>query len=116
MKTYDCVVIGGGVVGASIFNKLVRLGKSVALLDKASDVSTGASKANSGIVHAGYDPVPNTLKAKLNVEGSEIFPKLCKRLNVPIKNCGALVVGDDMEKIKNLYERGKQNGVKRLEI
>lgn len=116
MKTYDCVVIGGGVVGASIFNKLVRLGKSVALLDKASDVSTGASKANSGIVHAGYDPMPNTLKAKLNVEGSEIFPKLCKRLNVPIKNCGALVVGDDMEKIKNLYERGKQNGVKRLEI
>lgn len=116
MKTYDCVVIGGGVVGASIFNKLVRLGKSVALLDKASDVATGASKANSGIVHAGYDPMPNTLKAKLNVEGSEIFPKLCKRLNVPIKNCGALVVGDDMEKIKNLYERGKQNGVKRLEI
>ena len=116
MKTYDCVVIGGGVVGASIFNKLVRLGNSVALLDKASDVSTGASKANSGIVHAGYDPMPNTLKAKLNVEGSEIFPKLCKRLNVPIKNCGALVVGDDMEKIKNLYERGKQNGVKRLEI
>ena len=116
MKTYDCVVIGGGVVGASIFNKLVRLGKSVALLDKASDVSTGASKANSGIVHAGYDPMPNTLKAKLNVEGSQIFPKLCKRLNVPIKNCGALVVGDDMEKIKNLYERGKQNGVKRLEI
>ena len=116
MKTYDCVVIGGGVVGASIFNKLVRLGKSVALLDKASDVSTGASKANSGIVHAGYDPMPNTLKAKLNVEGSQIFPKLCKRLNVPIKNCGALVVGDDMEKIKNLYERGKQNGVKKLEI
>lgn len=116
MKTYDCVVIGGGVVGASIFNKLVRLGNSVALLDKASDVATGASKANSGIVHAGYDPMPNTLKAKLNVEGSELFPKLCRRLNVPIKNCGALVVGDDIEKIRTLYERGKQNGVKKLEI
>lgn len=116
MKTYDCVVIGGGVVGASIFNKLVRLGNSVALLDKASDVATGASKANSGIVHAGYDPMPNTLKAKLNVEGSELFPKLCRRLDVPIKNCGALVVGDDMEKIRTLYERGKQNGVKKLEI
>ena len=54
-KVFDCCVIGGGVVGAAIFNKVVRVGKSCLLLDKASDVATGASKANSGIVHAGYE-------------------------------------------------------------
>lgn len=113
---FDVVVIGGGVVGTSVFNKLVRMGKKVALIDKASDVATGASKANSAIIHAGYDPVPNTLKAKLNVEGSNLYPMLCKRLNIPLKNCGALVVGDDVEKINNLYERGKKNGVKKLSI
>lgn len=112
----DCLVIGGGVVGAAIFNKLTRIGKRVALIDKASDVATGASKANSGIVHAGHDPEPGTLKAKLNVEGSGIFPALCKRLSVPLKNCGALVVGDDYNKVKALYDRGQINKVKGLEI
>lgn len=110
-KVFDCIVIGGGVVGASIFNKLVRLGKSCVLLDKASDVATGASKANSGLVHAGYDPAPGTLKAKLNVRGSKLFPSICKRLGVKLNRCGALVVGDDEEKVRALYLRGKQNGV-----
>ena len=115
-KNYDCLIIGGGVVGCAVFNKLIRIGKKVALVEKASDVATGASKANSGIVHAGYDPEPGTLKAKLNVEGSRIFPKLCKRLHVPLKKCGALVVGDNREKIQNLYDRGQKNGVKDLHI
>ena len=113
---YDVAVIGGGVVGCSVFNKLVRLGKSVVLIDKAADVATGASKANSGLIHAGYDPAPNTLKAKLNVEGSKLYPSICKRLSVPLKTVGALVVGDDIEKIKNLYERGITNGVEGLSI
>ncbi len=110
-KVFDCCVIGGGVVGAAIFNKVVRVGKSCLLLDKASDVATGASKANSGIVHAGYDPEPNTLKAKLNVRGNALFPSLCERLNVPLLRCGALVVGDDESKIQALQQRAKQNGV-----
>ena len=113
---YDSIIIGGGVVGTAIFNKLVRIGKKVALIDKASDVSTGASKANSGLVHAGYDPEPGTLKAKLNVRGSELFPKLTKRLHVPYKRTGALVVGDNKEMLERLYERGKRNGVKELSI
>ena len=113
---YDSMIIGGGVVGTAIFNKLVRIGKKVALIDKASDVSTGASKANSGLVHAGYDPEPGTLKAKLNVRGSELFPKLTKRLHVPYKRTGALVVGDNKEMLERLYERGKRNGVKELSI
>lgn len=111
-KIYDVLIVGGGVVGCAIFNKLTRIGKKAVLIDKASDVATGASKANSGIVHAGYDPVPGTLKAKLNIRGSKLFPSLCKRLNVPYKKCGALVLGDNREMVENLYERGKQNGVK----
>lgn len=113
MKTvYDCLVIGAGVVGASIFNKLTRVGKKCLMLDKASDVATGASKANSGLVHAGYDPEPGSLKAKLNVRGNKLYPQLCKRLGVPLQKCGAIVVGDDFEKVENLFERGLQNGVK----
>ena len=77
-KVFDVAIIGAGVVGTAIFNKLTRIGKKVLLLDKASDVATGASKANSGLVHAGYDPMPGTLKAKLNVKGNKMFPKLCK--------------------------------------
>lgn len=113
---YDAIIVGGGVVGTAIFNKLVRIGKKVALIDKASDVATGASKANSGLVHAGYDPEPGSLKAKLNVRGSELFPKLSKRLHVPYKRIGALVVGGEREMIERLFERGKQNGVKNLSI
>lgn len=111
IKVFDCLIIGAGVVGASVFNKLTRLGKKCLLLDKASDVATGASKANSGLVHAGYDPKPGTLKAKLNIRGNALFPKICKRLGVKLNRCGALVVGDDQEKIDKLYERGVQNGV-----
>lgn len=115
-KIFDCIVIGGGVVGCSIFNKLVRIGKKTALLDSASDVATGATKANSGLIHAGYDPEPNTLKAKLNVRGNHLFPSICARLGVDIKKTGALVVGDDQEKINNLYSRGITNGVEHMHI
>lgn len=111
-KVFDCCVIGAGVVGASICNKMTRIGKSCLLIDKASDVATGASKANSGIVHAGYDPKPDSLMAKLNVRGNKLFPSICKRLSVKICKCGSLVVGDDKEKIQSLYERGLQNKVK----
>lgn len=110
-EIFDCLVIGAGIVGASIFNKMTRIGKSCLLLDKASDVATGASKANSGLVHSGHDPKPNSLKAKLNVRGNHLYPEICQRLGVKINKCGALVVGDDAEKIEALFERGKQNGV-----
>ena len=110
-KIFDVAVIGAGVVGASIFNKLTRIGKSCVMIDKASDVATGASKANSGIVHAGYDPKPNSLKAILNVKGNKMFPAICKRLGIKLLRCGALVVGDDETQIEALYQRGLQNGV-----
>ncbi len=110
-KIYDCLIVGAGVVGASVFNKLTRIGKKCAMIDHASDVATGASKANSGLVHAGYDPEPGSLKAKLNVRGTALMPEICQRLGVPLKKCGALVVGDDAEKIANLKARGDANGV-----
>ncbi|MBP3619070.1 MAG: FAD-dependent oxidoreductase [Clostridia bacterium] len=108
---FDCAIIGAGVIGVSVFNKLTRLGKKCLLLDKASDVATGASKANSGLVHAGYDPEPGTLKAKMNVRGNFLFPRICKRLGIKLNKCGAMVVGDDEEKIKTLYDRGVKNKV-----
>jgi len=110
-KIFDVAIIGAGVIGASIFNKLVRVGKRCLMIDKASDVATGASKANSGLVHAGYDPEPNTLKAKLNVRGNKLYPKICKRLGIKLTKCGALVLGGDKEKIQELFDRGKANGV-----
>lgn len=110
-KIFDCVIIGAGVVGVSIFNKLTRIGKTCLMIDKASDVATGASKANSGLVHAGYDPQPDTLKAKLNVRGNKLYPKICKRLGVKLTKCGAMVVGDDDAQVQRLYERGLTNKV-----
>ena len=113
---YDVAILGGGVVGCAILNKLTRLGKKVVLLEKNSDVATETSKANSGIVHAGFDAKPNSLKAKLNVRGAKLFPQLCEELKVPFVNNGALVIGSDMFKVQELYNRGKVNGVDGLEV
>ena len=110
-NVFDVLIVGGGVVGACVLNKLTRIGKKCLLIDKASDVATGASKANSGLVHAGYDPKPNTLKAKLNIRGNKLYPKLCKRLGVKLDKCGALVLGDDETQLDNLYQRGLENKV-----
>jgi len=113
---YDYAIIGGGVVGSAIFNKLTRLGQKCVLLEKGDDVALGASRANSGIVHSGYDCEENSLKAKLNVLGNKMFPSLCKELSVPFVECGSVVVGNDLEKIEILKKRGQANGVSGLEI
>ncbi len=118
MENFEVAIIGAGIVGASLFSELTRKGVSAVLLEKSSDVSNGSTKANSGIVHAGYDPVPNTLKAKFNIRGSQIFPSVCKRLNVPIKQCGTLVVSPESGRaaLEELLARGIQNGVSGLRI
>ena len=113
-KVYDVAVFGGGVVGAMIFSDLSRAGYKAVLIEKELDVATGMSKANSGLVHAGFDAKPNTLKAILNVRGNKMYPAVCKRLGVKLKNCGAFVVGDNLDAVKELYNRGMQNGVKNL--
>lgn len=113
---YDVAILGGGIVGTSVLNKLTKLGVKAVLLEKGSDVSVGTTKANSGIVHAGFDAKTGSLKAILNKRGSELFPKLCEELGVPYKQNGAIVIGNDMSKIKALYDRGITNGVQGLEI
>ena len=119
MDVFDVIVIGCGVSGAAIAYELSRYDLNVAVLEKENDVATGATKANSGIMHAGFDPKPGTLMAKLNVRGVELARKVCKKLDVPYKECGAMVVAfSDEEKpiLERLYQQGVANGVKNQEI
>ncbi len=116
---YDIAIIGAGVIGASIFRELMRYDLKVAIIDKENDVSMGTTKANSAIVHAGYDPKVGTLMAKYNLKGNEMFEEICNELSVPFKRNGSLVIGfdeEDMETIKELYENGNKVGVKGLQI
>ena len=113
---FDYAIIGGGVVGSAILNKLTRLGKSCVLLEKESDVGFGSSKANSAIIHTGFDCTPGTLKAQLNVRGAKLFPEIAKRLGVKIVNNGHLVVGNDLEHLKELKVKVKRMGLRALEL
>ena len=116
---YDVAIIGAGIIGASIFRELMKYDLNVVVIEKENDVAMGTSKANSAIVHAGYDPKAGTLMAKYNVKGNEMFEELCKDLSVPFKRNGSLVIAfdeEEMNTIKSLYENGKKNGVKGLEI
>ncbi|MCR3758126.1 NAD(P)/FAD-dependent oxidoreductase [Clostridium felsineum] len=116
---YDVAIIGAGVIGCSIFRELTKYNLKVVVLEKERDVSMGTSKANSAIVHAGYDPEEGTLMAKYNVKGNEMFEELCKELSVPFKRNGSLVLAfdrEDMSKVKHLYENGTKLGVKGLKI
>ncbi len=116
---YDIIIIGGGVNGCSIGRELSRYNLKTALLEKASDVCEGTSKANSGICHAGYDAKPGTLKAKLNVEGASMMEALSRELNFEYKKCGSYVLcfsKDDEDRLKELYDRGIKNQVSGLKI
>ena len=120
MKTiYDVAVIGGGVVGGTILRELSRYKLKSVLLEKGSDVSLGQSRANSGIVHAGYDAKPNTLKAKFNVLGNKMMEFYARELGVKYKNNGSLVIAfdeKDLSVLKELKNRGETNGVEDIEI
>lgn len=116
---YDVAVIGAGVVGSLITRELSKYNIKVALLERCNDCAMGATKANSAIVHAGFDAMPGTLKAKLNVRGVELMKKVCKELNVPLKNNGALVVAfseDELPHLEELKKRGEKNGVPNLRV
>lgn len=116
---YDVVIIGAGVIGTSIFRELTKYNVKVAMVEKENDVSMGTSKANSAIIHAGYDPKAGTLMAKLNVKGNEMFGDICDELDVPFKRNGSLVLAfddEELESVKKLYENGNKIGVKGLRI
>ncbi|MDO6356010.1 NAD(P)/FAD-dependent oxidoreductase [Caloramator sp. CAR-1] len=116
---FDVIIIGAGIVGVSIARELSRYDLKCLVIEKSNDVANGSTKANSGIVHAGYDAKEGTLKAKFNVLGSQMYEEVCKELDVPYKRNGSLVLAfddEDMKQIETLYERGLKNGVKELAI
>lgn len=116
---YDVLIIGAGVSGAASARELSRYNVNVCVLEKEEDVCCGTSKANSAIVHAGYDAENGSLMAKLNVQGNEMMEQLSKDLDFPFKRNGSLVIcraEEDMPNLQALYERGVKNGVKELRI
>ena len=118
-QTYDIAIIGAGVTGVLTARELSRYALRVALLERRNDVATGTTKANSAIVHAGFDAPVGSLKAKLNVQGTAMMPGLCETLHVPYKNTGSLVLAfdaQDREMLDELKVRGEQNGVPGLKI
>lgn len=116
---YDAVIIGAGVVGAMIARELTKYNLKICVLEKENDVACGATKANSAIVHAGFDAKTGTLKAKLNVRGSKMMKKVTDELGVKYKNNGSLVIGfddNDLKTIQKLFNQGNENGVEDLRI
>lgn len=116
---YDVAIIGAGVVGCAIARELSRYSVKACVIEKCEDVCCGTSKANSAIIHAGYDAVPGTLKAELNVIGNAMMDELSRDLDFPFRRNGSLVVmykGDDRAKLEELLERGKKNNVPGLVI
>ena len=116
---FDAIVIGGGVIGGTILRELTKYRLSVCLLEKEDDVCMGQSKANSGIVHAGFDAEPGSLKAKFNVLGNKMMAEYTKELGIKYANNGSLVVAfseDELPILEKLKNRGEENGVTDLEL
>lgn len=116
---YDCIVIGAGAIGSAIARELSRYSGKFLVLESQEDVCSGTTKANSAIVHAGYDAVPGSKKALYNVRGSELMEDLSKELDFPYDRIGSLVIcrkDQDRSELEKLLEQGKKNGVKDLRI
>lgn len=116
---YDVIIIGAGVSGSAVARELSHYKIKVGVLEKEEDVCSGTSKANSGIVHAGYDAAEGSLMAKLNVRGNEMMEALARDLDIPFKRTGSLVIclhEEDRPQLQVLYERGGRNGVPGLRI
>lgn len=116
---YDVIIIGAGVTGCAVARYLSRYQSSALVLERAEDVCCGTSKANSAIIHAGFDAAHGSLMAKMNVQGNRMVPGLAKELDFPFRMNGSLVVcmsEEDMHRLLALYENGVKNGVEGLEI
>ncbi len=116
---YDVAIIGAGVIGAMTARTLAKYDLRICILEREADVAMGATKANSAIVHAGFDAQPGSLKAQLNVKGSEMMEDICQELGVKYRRNGSLVIGfdgEDRTALEDLLQRGKANGVADLRI
>ena len=116
---YDVIIIGCGITGAAAAFELSKYHLKVCVLERENDVATGTTKANSAILHAGYDPQPGSLMARLNVRGAELAKQLCMALNVPYRQTGSVVAAfseSELPVLEELYRRGRANGVPDLTI
>ena len=110
----DIIIIGGGIIGSLIAYNCSKYDCNVLLIEKDNDIANKTTMANSAIIHAGYDPSDNTLKAQMNVEGARKYPRLCKDLKVDFKQIGSLVVAcndDEIETIEKLHKQAEERGV-----
>ena len=115
----DVIIIGAGVIGCAVARELSRYKADVCVVERAEDVCCGTSKANSGLVHAGFDAIPGSNKARFNVQGNMMMDTLTHDLDVPFRRNGALVVctdADQRSELDVLLARGRKNGVEGLEI
>ena len=113
----DVIIIGGGIIGAAVAYELSKYKLTITLLEKNQEIGMGTTKANSGIVHAGYDCKPGTLKAKLNVRGNALYDELAKNLNIHFRRNGSLVLAfseEELDALNKLKVQGELNGVKDL--
>lgn len=116
---YDVAIIGAGVIGCSIAREMSRYELRVCVLEKSSDAAAGTTKANSAIVHAGFDAKPDSLKGRLNAKGNAMFDRLSEELDFPFKRIGAFVLcfdEKDLYKLEELKKQGETNGVPGLVI
>ncbi|MDE6887153.1 MAG: NAD(P)/FAD-dependent oxidoreductase [Eubacterium sp.] len=116
---YDVCIIGAGVSGCAVARELARYEGKVCVVEKCEDVCCGTSKANSAIIHAGFDAEEGSLMARLNVQGNAMMDELSKELDFPFRRNGSLVVcldAEDLPQLHKLYERGVKNGVPGLKI
>ena len=116
---YDVAIIGAGVVGSAIARELSKYQVNACVIEREEDVCNGTSKANSAIIHGGFDATPGTLKAKLNVRGNFLMDELARDLDIPFKRNGSLVVctkDQDRSGLEKLLEKGTANGVPDLRI
>lgn len=116
---YDVIIIGAGVTGCAIARELSRRQRKVAVLERCGDVCEGTSKANSGIAHAGYDAKPGSMKARMNIRGSQMMEELSKELDFPYRMNGSIVLGfsrENHEILQDLYDKGIANGVENLQL
>ena len=116
---YDVAIVGCGITGAALAYELSKYQVKTVVLERGNDVAYATTRANSAIVHAGYDPEPGTMMARLNVRGNALIEQLAQTLDVPYQKIGSFVLAlqpEDQETLRALYNRGVQNGVPELRL
>lgn len=111
---YDLIIIGAGAIGSAAARELARYQLDILVLEKESDVGQVTSSANSAIVHSGYDPIPGSEKAVMNVLGNQLYDQMCEELDIDMRKIGSLTIAtndEEVEILRELEERGKKNGV-----